>query len=138
MNAMLALLAVSFAAAPIAVPSIALPPVGEEIDVTAGAVTATSCAYVARDQGDLRALTGCDLAEATKEIVVYDVAEKQIYRLVGKQVARWQLEGAFGGGSVDFIGKVTRVDKKAGIAVVEVEELTVTPKPKAGGFKGCL
>ena len=53
---------------------------------------------------------GCDLAEATKEIVVYDVAEKQLYRLVGKRVARWQLEGAFGGGSVDFVGKVTRVE----------------------------
>lgn len=133
MIAMLTVLAASLAAAPVA-----LPPVGEEVDVTAGAVTATACAHVARDQGDLRALTGCDLAEATKEIVVYDVAEKQIYRLVGKRVARWQLEGAFGGGSVDFVGKVTRVDKKAGIAVVEVSELSVTPKPKAGGFKGCL
>ena len=115
-----------------------LPALGEDVDVTAGAVTALSCATAARDHGDLGALTGCALAEALHEIVVYDVAEHQLYRLKGKRVARWQLEGAFGGGSVDLTGKVTAVDRKTGVAVVEVRELTVTPKPKAGSFKGCL
>ena len=127
------LLLAALAAAPVV-----LPAVGEEVDVTAAAVTAPSCAVVARDQGKLGALTGCSFAEAEKDIVVYDVAEKQTYRLSGKRVQRWQLEGAFGGGSVDFTGKVKKLDKKAGVAVVEVDELTITPRPKAGSFKGCL
>lgn len=115
-----------------------LPSAGEEMDVTAAAVTALSCATRARDQGNLGALTGCAYAEAQREIVVYDVAEKLVYRLQGKLVQRWQLEGAFGGGSVDFVGRVRGVDKKTGVVTVEVAEWTVTPKPKAGSFKGCL
>ncbi|MBI1949047.1 MAG: hypothetical protein HYS27_25385 [Deltaproteobacteria bacterium] len=116
----------------------ALPRPNDEVDVTAGAVTALSCALVARDQAKLAALTECNFAEALREIVVYDVAEKQVYRLTGKRVARWQLESAFGGGSIDFTGSVKKADAKSGVVVVEVDELTVTAKPKAGSFKGCL
>ncbi|MCC7075168.1 MAG: hypothetical protein IT383_27895 [Deltaproteobacteria bacterium] len=115
-----------------------LPRVGDEVDVTAGAVTALSCALAARDRAQLGALTSCSYAEAKAGIVVYDVAERLVYRLAGKRVALWQLESAFGGGSVDLIGKVVQVDRKSGVVVVDVEELTVTPKPKAGSFKGCL
>lgn len=110
--------------------------VGEEVDVTAGAVTALSCALLARDHNKLEAITGCPLAEASKEIVVYDVADKQIYRVSKKAVFRYELEKAFGGGSLDFSGVVKSVQK--GIATVDVEEYSVTPKPKPGAFKGCL
>ena len=134
--ATIALVQLWLAAAPPALST--LPRRGEEVDVTAGAVVALSCALVARDQAKLGALTGCDFAEAQRGIVVYDVAEQQVYRLTGKRVARWQLESAFGGGSVDFTGKVKATDAKTGIVVVDVEELTVTPKPKPGAFKGCL
>lgn len=135
---MIVVVAVFLLAAAPAVPHADLPRPGDEVDVTAGAVTALSCAQTVRDQGKLDALSACNYAEAKKEIVVYDVAEKQIYRLTGKLVHRWQLEGAFGGGSIDFVGKVKKADAKAGVVAVEVEELSVTPKPKAGAFKGCL
>lgn len=137
MNTALIALQLALAAAPLLDPA-SLPRPGEEVDVTAGAVTALSCATTARDQGDLGALTGCGYAEAQQDIVAYDVAEQQIYRLTGKLVFRWLLESAFGGGSVDFVGKVKKADPRSGVVVVEVSELNVTAKPKPGAFKGCL
>jgi hypothetical protein len=113
------------------------PSAGEEVEVTAGAVTALSCALESQRTGDLTLLGSCPLQEAQKEIVVVDVAEQQIYRISRKKVRRFELEQAFGGGSIDFAGKVKAVDK-AGVATVDVEEYTLTPKPKAGAFKGCL
>jgi hypothetical protein len=109
----------------------------EEVDVTAGVVTGLDCALAAREKGDLRRLTACPPAEAAKGIVVFDVAEKRIYRIAGKKVFRHQLESAYGGGSIDFAGKVTAVDTKE-IATVEVAEFSITKKPKPGSFKGCL
>lgn len=111
--------------------------VGDEIEVMSGAVTALSCAIRARDEGKLDLLTGCPLSEATKEIVVFDVAEEQIYRISSKAVFRYELEKAFGGGSIDLSGVVKKIDKGA-VATIDVEEYTVNPKPKAGAFKGCL
>ena len=137
MNTALIALQFALASAPLLNPA-SLPRPGEEVDVTAGAATALSCATTARDQGDLGALTGCGYAEAQQDIVVYDVAEQQLYRLTGKLVFRWLLESAVGGGSVDFVGKVTKADRKTGVVVVDVSELNVTPRPKPGAFKGCL
>ncbi len=111
---------------------------GEEVEITAGAVTGLSCAVDARKSNDLTKLSSCPLEEARKEIVVFDVAEKQIYRISKKRVFRYELEKAFGGGSVDFTGKVSRIEKKSEIATVDVDEYSVTPKPKPGSFKGCL
>jgi hypothetical protein len=110
---------------------------GEEVDVTSGAVTALSCALRARDEGLLEVVNECPFEEAAKGIVVFDVAEKQIYLLDKKQVRTSALEKAFGGGSVDFSGKVLRLEK-SGVALVSVEEISVTPKPKAGSSKACL
>ena len=109
----------------------------EDVDVTAGVVTGLDCALAAREKGDLRRLTSCPPAQAAKEIVVFDVAEKRIYRIGGKKVFKYQLESAYGGGSIDFAGKVTSVDAKE-IATVEVAEVSITKKPKPGAFKGCL
>jgi hypothetical protein len=111
---------------------------GEEVEVTAGVVTGTSCALRAREKGELRLLTSCPPAEAAKGMVVFDVAEKRIYRIAEKKVLRYQLESAFGGGSIDFTGKTVKVDPKSDIATVEVAEYSITKKPKAGSFKGCL
>jgi hypothetical protein len=93
--------------------------------------------------------------------VIVDVAEQQIYRPqdvkakkargaggtmrrddgkdddATKQIAHYQLESAFGGGSIDITGVVVSVDK-AGVAVVRVTDFTVNKKKKAGSFKGCL
>jgi len=110
---------------------------GEDVDVTAGVVTGLECALAAREKGDLRKLTSCPPLEAKKDLVVYDVAEKRIYRIAAKKVFRYQLESAFGGGSIDFSGKAVKVDANE-VATVEVAEYSIAKKPKAGAFKGCL
>ena len=111
---------------------------GEEVEVTAGVVTGLSCALQARAKGGLKGLTACPPAEGAKEMVVFDVAERRIYRIAGKKVFRFQLESAFGGGSIDFTGKTVKVDPKTDVATLEVSEFSVTRKPKPGSFKGCL
>lgn len=112
--------------------------VGEEVEVASGVVTGLSCAMRARENGELRALTSCPPAEAAKGMVVYDVAESRIFAIAEKKVFRYQLESAFGGGSIDFSGKTVKLDPKTEIATVEVDEFSITKKPKAGAFKGCL
>lgn len=110
----------------------------EEVEVTAGVVTGVECALAARAKGNLGLLSSCPPVEATKGLVVFDVAEKRIYRLSSKKLARWQLERAFGGGSIDFTGTEVKVDPKTEITTVAVNEFSITPKPKPGAFKGCL
>jgi hypothetical protein len=124
----------------------------EEVDVTAGAVTALSCAQQALATGDLSLLgSACPLSEVRSGLVIVDVAEQQIYvpqaarpkkagkaqTTEGRTIAQHQLESAFGGGSIDFTGVVVVVDK-AGVATVAVADFTVNKKKKAGSFKGCL
>lgn len=111
---------------------------GEEVEVTAGVVTGLSCALQARAKGELRLLSSCPPAEAMKGLVVFDVAERRIYRISPKKVARYQLESAYGGGSIDFTGKSVKVDAKTDVATVDVAEFSITKKPKPGAFKGCL
>jgi hypothetical protein len=110
----------------------------EEVEVTAGVVTGLKCALNARAKGELRKLSSCPPAEGQKELVVFDVAERRIYRISPKRVARHQLESAFGGGSIDFSGRTVTTDPATGIATVDVAEYSITKKPKAGAFKGCL
>jgi hypothetical protein len=122
---------------PLAGPARAAEP-AEEVEVTAGVVTGLDCALKARARGELKLLTACPPAEASKELVVFDVAEKRIYRIAAKKVRRYQLESAFGGGSIDFTGKAVKVDARQDITTVEVAEFSIAKKPKAGAFKGCL
>lgn len=131
MRKTVAALALSWAASAAAGP-------GEEVEVTAGVVTGLSCALEARARGDLRGLTACPPAEGARDMVVYDVAEKRIYRLSGKKLFRFQLESAFDGGSIDFTGRTVKVEPKTDIATVDVTEFSITRKPKPGSFKGCL
>ncbi len=129
---------VTLAALTLLAAAAASPAGAEEVEVTAGVVTGLDCALAARTKGDLKLLSSCPPAEAKKGLVIFDVAEKRIYRLSEKKVHRWQLERAFGGGSIDFSGETTRVDPKTEIATVSVAEYSITPKPKPGAFKGCL
>jgi hypothetical protein len=123
--------------AAVSLPAAAVEP-REDVEVTAGAVTALSCAIEAFKTGDLSILgSGCPMAEVKSGLVIVDVAERQIYVPTAKKLARYQLESAFGGGSIDFDGVVKSVSK-TGVATVEVGEFTVNKKKKAGGFKGCL
>jgi hypothetical protein len=116
----------------------ALADAGDEVDVTSGVVTGLRCALLARDTGDLTRLTSCPPAEAAQGMVVYDVAESRIYEISRKKVSRWQLESAYGGGSIDFTGVEVKVDPKTEVATVDVDEYSVRKKPKPGAFKGCL
>lgn len=110
---------------------------GDDVELSSGAVTALSCAERARLTGDLSLLNSCPLSEARNGIVIFDVAEREIYRISGKAVRHYELERAFAGGSIDLTGVVEKVDAD-GVASVKVTEYSVTPKPKAGSFKGCL
>jgi len=109
---------------------------GEEVEITAGVVTALSCALEAQAKKDLTLLNSCPPAEASKELVVFDVAERRIYRLSTKRVFRYQLERAFGGGSIDFSGKVVKDDH--GVATVDVKDYSVQKRPKPGAAKACM
>jgi hypothetical protein len=111
---------------------------GEEVEVTAGVVTGLDCALQARAKGELKLLTACPPAQAAKGLVVFDVAEKRIYRIADKTVRRYQLESAFGGGSIDFTGKAVKVDAASDVTTVEVAEFSIARRPKPGAFKGCL
>lgn len=111
---------------------------GEEVELSSAPVTALSCAQQAVKTGKLDLLTACPLEETLKGLVVFDVAEMTFYRVDRKSMRVSELERAYGGGSVDLTGKVKLVDKKDQVAVIEVSEFRVTPKPKPGSFKGCL
>ena len=143
----------AFSVALAAAPAEAVEP-NDDVDVTAGAVTALSCARQALVTGDLSLLgSACPLSEVASGLVIVDVAERQIYvpldvkpkkgkapgkdDAAAKQIARHQLESAFGGGSIDVTGTVVSVDKE-GIATVRVGDFTVNKKKKPGSFKGCL
>lgn len=110
--------------------------VGEEVEISSAPVTALICAKEAVASGKLEVLSACPYEEALNGYVVFDVAEKQIYTVAPKNIQLFELEKAFGGGSVDLSGKV--IGKRNGIPEIEVKEYSVTSKPKAGGFKGCL
>lgn len=111
---------------------------GEEVELSSAPVTALSCAQKAVETGKLDLITACPLEETLKGLVVFDVAEMTFYRMDKKGMRTSELERAYGGGSVDITGKVKSVDKKDKVALVEVTEYRVTPKPKPGAFKGCL
>lgn len=120
-----------------AAPAVAVEP-KEEVEVSAGPVTALSCAIEAFKTGNLDLLaSACPLSEVKSGLVIVDVSERQIYVPVGKKLAQHQLESAFGGGSIDFEGVVKKVDK-LGVATVQIAEVTVNKKKKPGSFKGCL
>lgn len=131
MRKLIALIAVA------ASPALAVDP-GEEVELSSATVTAITCAQKAASTGKLDNLTACPLEETRKGLVIFDVADKQIYRLSDKTIRTSELERAVGGGSLDVTGVVKTIDKKDGIPLVEVKEYRVVPKPKPGAFKGCL
>lgn len=109
---------------------------GAEVEISSGAVTALSCAKEAKATGKLEAISTCPLAESATGIVIYDVAVREIYLVAPRKIHLYELEKAFGGGSVDVTGVV--VDLQDGIPVLEVKDYTANARPKPGAFKGCL
>jgi len=110
--------------------------IGEEIEVTSGAITALVCAMEAKTTGKLDALSNCSMADTIGGFAVYDVAMKEVYKLAPTNVYIYELERAFGGGAIDLTGIV--IKQSDGIAVIEVKEYTISARPKPGAFKGCL
>lgn len=111
---------------------------GEEVELSSAPVTALSCARRVVETGKLELLTACPLEETLTGLVVFDVAEMTFFRLEKQSIRTSELERAYGGGSIDVTGRIRRIDAKDKVAVVQVTEYRVTPKPKPGGFKGCL
>lgn len=109
---------------------------GEDVEISSAAVTALSCAEEAKRNGNLEVLSSCPMMEAQKGYVIFDVAEKKIYKISEKSVFFFELEKAYGGGSIDVEGEV--VGNSDSIPVIQVKEYSVSARPKPGAFKGCL
>ncbi len=110
--------------------------VGEEVEVSSGAITALSCAMEAQRTGKLDPISNCSMSDTVAGLAVYDLALKDIYLLSPSSVHLYELERAFGGGRIDFVGTVLK--QSDGIDVVSLSEYSISPRPKAGAFKGCL
>jgi hypothetical protein len=110
--------------------------VGEEVDLSSAVITAKSCAEKAKELGSFELLSSCPPAEAAKTgYVIYDVTENTFYAITPKNVYYFELDEGFSG-NIDAKGKI--VGKEGDLPVIEVKEYKISPKPKAGFFKGCL
>ncbi|MGC9188180.1 MAG: hypothetical protein ACP5F0_02680 [Sulfurihydrogenibium sp.] len=110
--------------------------VGEDVDLSSAVITAKSCAEKAKESGSFELLASCPPAEAAKTgYVIYDVTDNTFYAVAPKNIYYFELDEGFGG-SIDASGKV--VGKEGDIPVIEIKQYKITPKPKAGFFKGCL
>lgn len=110
--------------------------IGEDVDLSSAVITAKSCAEKAKETGSFELLSSCPPAEAAKTgYVIYDVTENTFYAIAPKNVYYFELDEGFGG-SIDANGKI--VGKEGDLPVLEIKEYKISPKPKAGFFKGCL
>lgn len=110
--------------------------VGEEIELSSAVITAKSCAEKARETGSFELLSSCPPVEAEKTgYVIYDVTENTFYGIAPKNIYYFELDHGFGG-NIDISGKI--VGKEGELQVIEAKEYKISPKPKAGFFKGCL
>ncbi|EDP74039.1 hypothetical protein [Hydrogenivirga sp. 128-5-R1-1] len=120
-----------------------------EVDLTSAVITALSCAKQAEESGEFAVLSSCPphaafegipadkIYTAAPKIVIFDVTEGEFYLVQPNEYLTYSdlLEGF--GGSLDGTGVV--VGEKDGIPVLKFEEeVSITPKPKPGFFKGCL
>ncbi len=110
--------------------------VGEDVDLSSAVITAKSCAEKAKQTGSFELLSSCPPADAAQSgYVIYDVTENTFYAITPKNVYYFELDEGFGG-NIDAKGKI--VSKEDDLPVIEVQEYKISPKPKAGFFKGCL
>ena len=120
-----------------------------EVDLTSAVITAISCAKQAEESGEFAILSSCPphkafegipadkIYTASPKVVIFDVTEGEFYLVQPNEYLTYSdlLEGF--GGSLDGTGVI--VGEKDGVPVIKFEEeVTVTPKPKPGFFKGCL
>ncbi len=108
----------------------------DEVEIYSAALTAAPCALRARDRADLALLASCAPIEAARDgFAVFDLAERAVYLLKPGTVMRYQLEQGFGG-SIDVSGHI--VGAQDGVPVIEPSDYHISPRAKAGAFKGCL
>lgn len=120
----------------LAVGSFAAEDVGEEVELSSAVITAKSCAEKAKETGSFELLSSCPPVEAEKTgYVIYDVTENTFYAIAPKNIYYFELDHGFGG-NIDLTGKI--VGKEGDLPVIEAQQYKISPKPKAGFFKGCL
>jgi len=110
----------------------------EDVDLSSAVITASSCAQQAKEKGEFDILSNCPPVEAAKTgYVIYDVTENEFYKIKESKdgVYYFELDEGFGG-NIDASGKV--VGEENGIKIIEISQYKISPKPKAGFFKGCL
>lgn len=110
--------------------------IGEEVEINSGAITALPCGLAAKATGRLTELSSCAMSDTVAGYAVFDVTAKEVYRISPKKVYLYELERAFGGGSIDLSGVV--IEQSDGLAVIEVKDYSINARPKPGAFKGCL
>lgn len=109
---------------------------GEEVEVYSAVITAVDCAKRLAETEDKVELEKCGPLEAAMSgFAIYDPAESEIYLLDPAGFYQYELEAGFQG-SMDISG--TLVGSRHGLPVLKPEDYTITNKPAAGAFKGCL
>jgi len=119
-------------------------PLGEwdgetEVDIYSAVITARSCAQRMMDTGDLTLGGSCSPTESAKTgFAIFDPVEEQVYLIDPAAIHTFELEHGFGG-SMDIYGQVKgTLDGLPVITPESPEDISITPKPKPGAFKGCL
>lgn len=116
-------------------------PMGEwdgeaDVDIYSAVITARSCAEKMMRTGDLTLGSKCSPLEGAKTgFAIYDPVEEQAYLIDAASIHTFELEHGFGG-SMDVYGEVKGT--LDGLPVITPEDLSISPKPKPGAFKGCL
>jgi|GEM_PF-5085401 len=140
----LAAIALASAFANLASPHVFAPPSGplgewdgeSEVDIYSAVITARSCAEKMMDTGDLTLGAACSPTESARTgFAIYDPVEEQVYLIDAASIHTFELEHGFGG-SMDVYGEVKGTLE--GLPVIVPEDMTISPKPKPGAFKGCL
>jgi hypothetical protein len=107
-----------------------------EVDIYSAVITARSCAEQMMDTGDLTLGSKCSPLESARTgFAIFDPVEGQAYLIDAASVHTFELEHGFGG-SMDVYGEVKGT--LDGLPVITPEDMTISPKPKPGAFKGCL
>ncbi|MEY3015203.1 MAG: hypothetical protein RIT45_3938 [Pseudomonadota bacterium] len=108
----------------------------EEVELYSAQLTAYPCAVRAAREGSAVIGPECSPMDTlTHGFALLDPAEKKVFLVKAESIYRFELEHGFGG-RVDISGTI--VGTRGGVPVIAPESYTITPKAKAGAFKGCL
>ena len=107
-----------------------------EIEIYSAVITAASCAQKMAEEEDQTILEACGPMDAAQSgFALFDPAEGELYLLDPGSFYQYELEAGFQG-SMDITAAI--VGQRGALAVLKPEDYTITNKPAAGAFKGCL